>query len=65
MEPIRGHLLHGLKGDVRVRVYGSPAGAGSIEIDGQTFQFSSRAHALKLLDEYLSSAIKRASEPTH
>jgi hypothetical protein len=64
MLPIRGHLVSGLKGDVQVRVYGNQAGCGSIEIDGQSFPFTSRAEALRLLDEYLATAMLRASGPT-
>jgi hypothetical protein len=63
MLPIRGHLLNGLKGDVQVRVYGNQAGCGSIEIHGHSFPFASRAEALRLLDEYLSSAMLRAAGP--
>jgi hypothetical protein len=63
MLPIRGHLVNGLKGDVQVRVYGNQAGCGSIEIDGHSFPFTSRAEALRLLDEYLASAMQRASGP--
>jgi hypothetical protein len=63
MLPIRGHLVNGLKGDVQVRVYGNQAGCGSIEIDGRSFPFTSRAEALRLLDEYLSAAMQRASGP--
>jgi hypothetical protein len=64
MLPIRGHLVTGLKGDVQLRVYGNQAGCGSIEIDGQSFPFTSRAEALRLLDEYLSTAMQRAAGPT-
>jgi hypothetical protein len=63
MLPIRGHLVNGLKGDVQVRVYGNHAGCGSIEINGHSFPFTSRAEALRLLDEYLSSAMLRAAGP--
>jgi hypothetical protein len=63
MLPIRGHLISGLKQEVGVRIYGTPAGAGSLEIDGHSFRFTSRAEALRLLDEYLSSAMLRAAGP--
>jgi hypothetical protein len=64
MLPIKGHLVNGLKGGVQVRVYGNQVGCGSIEIDGYSFPFTSRAEALRLLDEYLVSAMQRAAAPT-
>ena len=64
MVPVRGHMENGLKGNVRLRVSGTTLGSGSIEIDGHSFPFTSRAEALRLLDEYLTSAMRRASEPT-
>ncbi|HSP74488.1 MAG TPA: hypothetical protein VLN26_19110 [Gaiellaceae bacterium] len=59
MHLIRGHTLSGLKQDVTLRVYAP--GGGSIEIDGQTYAFTTRTEALAMLDEYLRRALERAS----
>lgn len=61
MRPIRGHTLRGLKQDVTVRVYAP--GGGSLEVDGQSFAFTSRGEALAMLDEYLRCALERAAAP--
>lgn len=59
MRPIRGHALSGLKQHVTVRAYAE--GGGSLEIDGESYAFSTRAEALAMLDEYLRRALERAT----
>ena len=65
MSQVRGHTAVGLKQDVTVRVFapapGSPAGWGSLEIDGHLYPFESAAEAIAMLDEYLRRALERAS----
>ena len=58
MQPIRGHTARGLKQALTVRVF-APDGGGTLEIDGRTYAFSTRAEALAMLDEYLRRAGER------